>query len=190
MLDAGCGSGVVCVLAAERGPRRHRHRRLAGVHRRCARALVQPESFPSATCARQRRARTLRRSWGYRRNGLVLTAAPGSTGPFALSDDETLERLVRDAGLEFEGIRRSTRRGFMAISRRRADARPNYTLLSTPPTRGFVNRARICCRMFSSLPSAEKRRQPRAGRFARTAPETRRAPASSARQERRAFRGR
>lgn len=151
LLDAGCGSGIVCLLAAVRGldvTGLDASPRFIDVAReRCpgGRFLVgdlrealpfEPNSFdgvvfsnslqfvPNAAEAVREAARVLRPNGrvtiavfdapekcdGNKPisaiRSLLPAALPGSPGPFSLSNDETLERLVRDAGLAFEGIHR------------------------------------------------------------------------------------
>jgi len=148
LLDASCGSGVVCVLAANRG---------LGVtgldasaafidvaRERCPSGrfgvgdLREPlpfadESFdgvmfsnslqfvPNAGDAVREAARVVKpgrrvviavfdapqKCEGQKPIGAVVSLLPvaPATSPFTLSHEETLEKLITDAGLEFEGIR-------------------------------------------------------------------------------------
>jgi SAM-dependent methyltransferase len=151
LLDAGCGSGVVCVLGAERGLD------VTGIdaspafidvaRERCPDGQFSigdlREALPFEACsfdavvfsnslqfvsnrddAMREVARILRpggrvaiavfdaqeKCDGSKPIGAILSLLPipppGSPGPFALSNVVMLESLVRDTGLEFEGIRR------------------------------------------------------------------------------------
>lgn len=149
LFDAGCGSGVICVLAAERGiavtgldasPAF-----VAVARERCPSgnfsvgdlraALPFPnESFdavifcnalqfvPNAADAVREAARVLKpggriaiavfdspeKCEGQKPIGAIMSLLPAApaASPFTLSHDEILERLVRDGGFQFEGIRR------------------------------------------------------------------------------------
>jgi SAM-dependent methyltransferase len=150
LLDAGCGSGIVCLLAAERGAEAaglDASPMFIGVAReRCpgGRFLVGDlrnalpfdvntfdavtfsnslQFVPNPIDAVRETVRVLRpggrvaiavfdaveKCDGSKPIAAILSllppTPPGAPGPFALSNEGTLEALVRDAGLEFEGIR-------------------------------------------------------------------------------------